>query len=170
MKYITKSDRRNKKVANEKFGYGTLITKRMLLTNRHATDCLVGLLVSCMSMFTFVFSLEVCYVEKRPEAECGHTMKELQIEKDICEILQTRASRMKKDRYPHILLHGYTQGHQSRGRPRKNMAGEHQRRLHILLTVHQAYHLANDRMTWRNTVRHMGCRSALQESSQVMSR
>jgi len=54
-------------------------------------------------------------------------LKELQIEKDISEILQTRGltyfghvSRMEKDRYPHILLHGYTHGHPPRGRLRKN--------------------------------------------------
>jgi len=48
------------------------------------------------------------------------------MEKDINEVLQTRrltyfwhVTRMEKDRYPNILMHGYTHGRQPRGRPRK---------------------------------------------------
>jgi len=52
--------------------------------------------------------------------------KELQTEKDINEVLQTRrltyfghVTRMEKDRYPNILMHGYTHGRRPRGRPRR---------------------------------------------------
>ena len=48
------------------------------------------------------------------------------MEKDINEVLQTRrltyfghVTRMEKDRYPNILMHGYTHGRQPTGIPRK---------------------------------------------------
>jgi len=52
--------------------------------------------------------------------------KELDIHKDIVQVLQTRrltyfghVTRMGSDRYPHLLLHGYTHGRRAKGRPRK---------------------------------------------------
>ena len=50
-------------------------------------------------------------------------LKELQLQKDINEVLRTRrltyfghVTRMEKDRYPNILMHGYTHGRRPRGR------------------------------------------------------
>ena len=94
-------------------------------------------------------------------------MKELQME-DINEVLQTRrltyfghVSRMEKDRYPNILMHGYTHGRRPRGRPRKRWLENITEDCEALnLTIQQASRLTNDRVKWRNTVRNKGSRSA----------
>ena len=78
---------------------------------------------------------------------------------DINEVLQTRrltyfghVSRMEKDRYPNILMHGYTHGRRPRGRPRKRWLENITEDCEELnLTIHQAPRLANDRVKWRNT-------------------
>ena len=90
------------------------------------------------------------------------------MEKDINEVLQTRrltyfghVTRMEKDRYPNILMHGYRRGRQPTGRPRKRWQDNITEDCEELnLTIYQASHLANDRVKWRNTVGNKGCRSA----------
>jgi len=68
---------------------------------------------------------------------------------------------MEKDRYPNILMHGYTRGRQPRGRPRKRWQDNITEDCEELnLTIYQASRLANDRVKWRNTVGNKGCRSA----------
>jgi len=54
-------------------------------------------------------------------------LKELSIEKDIVDLLQVRrltyfghVNCMRDDRFPKLYLHGYTHGHRSRGRPKRN--------------------------------------------------
>ena len=65
-------------------------------------------------------------------------LKELQMEKDINEVLQTRrltyfghVTRMEKDRYPNILMRVYTHGRRPTGyrETKEKMAGQHYRRL-----------------------------------------
>jgi len=79
----------------------------------------------------------------------------LQME-DINEVLQTRrltyfehVTSTEKDRYPNILMHGYTDGRQPRWRPRKrwldNITDDCE---DLNLTIHQASCLANDRVKW----------------------
>jgi len=53
-------------------------------------------------------------------------LKELSVEKDIVDLLQVRrltyfghVNSMSNDRFPKLLLHGYTHGHRLRGRPKK---------------------------------------------------
>jgi len=95
------------------------------------------------------------------------------MEKDINEVLHTRrltyfghVTRMEKDRYPNILMHGYTHGRRPRGRPRKRWLDNITEDCEELnLTIHQASRLANDRVKWRNTVRNKGSRSAGTSSS-----
>jgi len=52
-------------------------------------------------------------------------LKELLIDKDNVDIIQTRrltyvghVTRVKKNRYLHILLHGYSHGHRARSKKR----------------------------------------------------
>jgi len=89
------------------------------------------------------------------------------MEKDIDEVLQTcrltyfgHVTRMEKDRYSNILMHGYTHGRRPIGRPRKRWLDNITENYEELnLTIHQASRLANDRMKWRNTVHNKGSRS-----------
>ena len=53
-------------------------------------------------------------------------LKELNIEKDIVQVLQTRrltyfghVNRIQSERFPRVLLHGYTHGRRPKGRPKK---------------------------------------------------
>jgi len=53
-------------------------------------------------------------------------LKELDIHRDIVQVLQTRrltyfghVTRTVSDRYPQLLLYGYTHGRRPKGRPRK---------------------------------------------------
>jgi len=69
---------------------------------------------------------KICKITRRDRRRNADILKELQMEKDINEVLQTRrltyfvnVTRMEKDRYPNILMHGYTHGRRPRGRPRK---------------------------------------------------
>jgi len=72
------------------------------------------------------------------------------MEKDINEVLQTRrliyfghVTRMEKDRYPNILMHGYTHGRRSRRRQRKRWLDNITEDCEALnLTIHQASRLA----------------------------
>jgi len=59
--------------------------------------------------------LRKCGITRRDRRRNVDILKELQMEKDINEILQTRrltyfghVTRIEKDRYPNILMHGYT--------------------------------------------------------------
>ena len=71
------------------------------------------------------------------------------MEKDN-EVLQTRrltyfghVTRMEKDRYPIILMHGYTHGRRPRGRPRKRWLDNITKDCEALnLTIPQASRLA----------------------------
>ena len=106
--------------------------------------------------------------KKRQKSRNVDILKELPMEKDINEVLQTRrltyfghVTRMEKDRYPNILMHGYTRGRQPTGRPRKRWQDNITEDCEELnLTIYQASRLANDRVKWRNTVGNKGCRSA----------
>jgi len=68
---------------------------------------------------------KICGITRRDRRRNVDILKELQME-DVNEVLQTRrltyfghVTRMEKDRYPNILMHGYTDGRRPRGRPRK---------------------------------------------------
>ena len=71
---------------------------------------------------------------------------------DLNSSLQTR---MGSDRYPHLLLHGYTHGRRPKGRPMKkwleNISDDCKE---MGVSVYEASQLATDRTRWRNTVRH----------------
>jgi len=105
--------------------------------------------------------------KKRQKTECGY------MEKDINEVLQTRrltyfwhVTRMEKDRYPNILMHGYTHRRRPRRRPKKRQQDNITENCEELnLTIHQASHLANDRVKWTNAVRNKGNRRAGTSSS-----
>jgi len=63
---------------------------------------------------------KICGITRRDRRWNVDMLKELQIEKVKFYIdLLVDLSRMEKDRYPHILLHGYTLRHPPRGRPWK---------------------------------------------------
>ena len=109
---------------------------------------------------------KICKITRRDRRRNADILKELQMEKDINEVLQTRrltyfvnVTRMEKDRYPNILMHGYTHGRRPRGRPRKrwldNITDDCEE---LNLTIQQVSRLANDRVKWRNTVRNNGSR------------
>ena len=96
-------------------------------------------------------------------------LKELQMEKNmwnftdtLTDLFWTRVSLGKE----HTYMHRYTHGHRTSWRRRKRWLDNIREDCEDLnLTVHQAYHLAKDRITWRNIVRNMGFRSALTSSS-----
>ena len=61
--------------------------------------------------------------------------------------------RMKDERYPKILLHGYVHGQRSRGRPKKRwIDGIKQDCDEVGVNLHDATRIAMDRDRWRNTV------------------
>ena len=94
-------------------------------------------------------------------------------EKDIVDLLQVRrltyfghVNRMGNDRYPKLLLHGHTQGHQSRGRPKKKWIDNIREDCEDMnMSVLQASRATWDRAQWRHTVHNVGCRSARTTSS-----
>jgi len=60
---------------------------------------------------------KICGITRTDRRRNVDILKELQIEKDISEVLRTcrltyfgHVTRMEKDRYPNILMHGYTDG------------------------------------------------------------
>ena len=116
--------------------------------------------------------------KKRQKTECGHiegTPDGEEYQRSITDtsfdLLWTCDSHgkgqiSKKDRYPNILMHGYTHGRRPTGRPRKRWLDNITEDCEALnLTIHQASRLANDRVKWRNTVCNKGCRSAGTSSS-----
>jgi len=63
---------------------------------------------------------------RRDHRRNSDILEELSVEKDIVDVIQTRrlsyfdhVVRVSDDRFRHILLHGYTHGHRTRGRPKK---------------------------------------------------
>jgi len=103
----------------------------------------------------------ICGITRRDRRRNVDILKELQTEKDINEVLQTRrltyfghVTRMKKDRYPNILMHGYTHGRRPSGRPRKRWLGNITEDCEELtdfmnLTIRQGI-TANDGVKWIN--------------------
>jgi len=95
-------------------------------------------------------------------------LKELSIEKDNVDLLQVRrltyfghVNRMDIDRFPKLLLHGYTHGHRSRGRPKKKWLDNIWEDCEDMnMSILQASRLSWDQTKWRNTVHNLGCRSA----------
>jgi len=116
---------------------------------------------------------KMCGMARRDRRRNVDILKELQMVKDINEILQTccltyfgHVTRMEKDRYPNILMHGYTHGRRPRGRPRKRWLDNITEDCEDLnLTIFQASRLANDRVKWRNTVHNKGSLSVGTSSS-----
>jgi len=69
-------------------------------------------------------------------------LNKLSIEEDIVKILRTRrlsyfghVARMHLNRYPHTLLHGHISGVRSRGRPRKKIDGQLNKRLRCIAPI-----------------------------------
>jgi len=88
-----------------------------------------------LKTFEMAVLRKICGITRRDRRRNVDILKEFQTEKDINEVLQTRrltyfghVTRMEKDRYPNILIHGYTHGRRPRGRPRKRWL-QHYRRL-----------------------------------------
>jgi len=116
---------------------------------------------------------KICGITRRDRRRNVDILKELQMEKDINEVLQTRRltyfgheTRMEMDRSPNILMHGYTHGRRPRRRPRKRWLDNITEDCEALnLTIQHASRLANDRVKWRNTVRNKGYRSTGTSSS-----
>jgi len=115
---------------------------------------------------------KICGVMRRDCRRNLDTLKELDIHKDIVQVLQTRrlmyfghVTRMGSDRYPHLhdlLLHGYTHGHRPKGRPRKKWLDNIRDDCKAMgITSYEASKLAANSTRWRNTVRHMGCQRTL---------
>ena len=105
-------------------------------------------------------------------------LKEFDIEKDIVQVLQTRrltyfghVNRMQSERYPRVLLHGYTHGHCPKGRPKKKWIDNVREDCSDMeISLHEASRLTLDRTSCRNTVQHMGCQRAVSSpSSQAIS-
>jgi len=92
----------------------------------------------------------------------------MSVEKDIVDLLQVRrmtyfghVNRMDNDRFPKLLLHGYTLGHRSRGRPKKKRLDNIREDCEDMnMSILEASRLSCDRTKWRNTVHNWGCRSA----------
>ena len=112
---------------------------------------------------------QICGVTRRDRSRNLDIQKELHIHKDIVQVQQTRrltyfghVTRMGSDRYPHLLLHGYTHGRRPKGRPRKkwldNIRDDDCKEIGV--SIFDASQLATNRTRWRNTVRH-GCQRAL---------
>jgi len=69
---------------------------------------------------------KICGITRRDRKRNSEVLKELDIEKDIVQVIQTRrltyfghVNRMHAERYPYVLLHGHTHGHRPKGRPKK---------------------------------------------------
>ena len=69
---------------------------------------------------------KICGITRRDRRRNLDILKELSIVKDIVEVLQIlrltyfgHVTRTENDRFPHILLHGYTHGYHPRERPKK---------------------------------------------------
>jgi len=69
---------------------------------------------------------KICGITRKDRRRNVDILKELSVEKDIVDLLQVRrmtyfghVNRMDNDRFPKLLLHGYTHGNRSRWRPKK---------------------------------------------------
>jgi len=70
-----------------------------------------------LKTFDMAVLRKICEITRRDRRRNVDILKELQMKKDINEVLQTRhltyfghVTPMEKDRYPNILMHGYTHG------------------------------------------------------------
>jgi len=113
-------------------------------------------------------------ITRRDRRRNVDVLKELSIEKDIVQVLQTRrltyfghVNRMQMERYPGVLLHGYTHGHRPKGRPKKKWIDNIREDCSDMdISLHEASRLTSDRKScWRNTVQHMGCQRAVSSPS-----
>jgi len=94
-------------------------------------------------------------------------LKELSTEKDIVDLLQVRrmtyfghVNRMDNDRFPKLLLYGYTHGHRSKGRPKKRWLHNIREDCEDMnMALLQASRLSWDWTKWRNILHNLGCRS-----------
>jgi len=68
---------------------------------------------------------KICGIARRDRRQNADVLKELNIEKDIVQVLQTgrlksgHVNRMQPERYPH----GYDHAHRPKGRPKKKWIG-----------------------------------------------
>ena len=77
-------------------------------------------------MFEMSVLRKICWITRKDRRNVD-ILKELSIEKDIVDLLQVRrltyfghVNRMGNDRFPKLLLNGYTHWHRSRERPKRN--------------------------------------------------
>jgi len=124
---------------------------------------------------------KICGITRRDRRRNTDVLKELNIEKDIVRVLQTRrltyfghVNRMQPERYPYVLLRGYTHSHRThrpKGRPRKKWIDNiREDCTNMDISLYEASRLTSDRTSWRNIVQHMGCQRAIShKSSQVKS-
>jgi len=75
---------------------------------------------------------KICGITRKDRRRNVDLLKELLVEKKIVNLLQVRrmiyfghVNHMDNDRFPKLLLHGYTHGHQLRGRPKKKWLDRH---------------------------------------------
>jgi len=116
---------------------------------------------------------KICGITRRDRRRNMDVLKELNIEKDIVQVLRTRrltyfghVNRMQSERYPRVLLHGYTHGHRPKGRPKKKWIDSIREDCSAMdISLHEASRLTSDRTSWRNTVQHMGCQRAVSSPS-----
>ena len=78
-----------------------------------------------LGVFEMSVLRKICGITRKDRRRNVDILKELSIGKDIVDLLQVRrltyfghVNRMGNDRFPKLLLHGYTHGHRSRGRPK----------------------------------------------------
>ena len=78
-----------------------------------------------LGVFEMSVLRKICGITRKDRRRNVYILKELSIGKDIVDLLQVRrltyfghVNRMGNDRFPKLLLHGYTHGHRSRGRPK----------------------------------------------------
>jgi len=86
-------------------------------------------------------------------------LKELSVEKDIVDLLQVQTLTYfghvncmgNYDRFPKLLLHSYTHGHRSRGRPKKKWLDNiHEDCEEMNLSILQASCFTWNQTKWRN--------------------
>ena len=104
---------------------------------------------------------KICGITRRDRKRNSEVLKELDIEKDIVQVLQTRRLTyfghvnriMHAERYPYVLLHGHTHGHRPKGKPKKKWIDNIRKDcINMDISLYEASCLTSDRTVWRNTV------------------
>jgi len=102
--------------------YQTLVRVRAIILYNSETWTLKEEQKRKLRVFEVSVLRKICGITGRDRIRNTDVLKELNIEKDIVQVLRTHRLTYfrhvnRTQRYPYVLLHGYTHDHRPKGRP-----------------------------------------------------